>query len=84
MKRTNIIKLIQAIIARSGAPCPALTDKSDLRQVGFRSLDFAELCLRVERELGRELNLGAGFIRRIQTVGDVCDLLEEVSGAPAR
>ena len=84
MERTNILKLIQSIISRQGSPCPVLEDNSDLGQVGFRSLDFAELCLRVEREIGRELNLGAGIIRRIQTVGDVCDFLQEICVAPAR
>jgi acyl carrier protein len=84
MERTNILKLIQAIVSRQGSPGPALEENSDLQHVGFRSLDFAELCLRVEREIGRELNLGAGIIRRIQTVGDVCDLLQEIAAAPAR
>lgn len=51
-------------------------ENADLREVGFRSLDFSELALRVEDEVGRELNFDAPALRRIATVGDVIDFLE--------
>ena len=79
MNRTILLKLIQGIVSRNGAPCPALQESSQLRELGFRSLDFAELCLRVEENVGHELDLGAGTVRQIQTVGDVCDLLEKLA-----
>jgi acyl carrier protein len=55
-------------------------DSADLADVGFRSLDFSELALRVEDEVGSELNFDAAGLRQIRTVGDVLDLLEELQG----
>lgn len=50
-------------------------DGADLREIGFRSLDFSELALRVEDEVGEELNFDAPGLRQIATVGDVLDFL---------
>ena len=57
-------------------------DAAELRQVGFRSLNFSELALRVEDEIGVELNFDAVQLRRIATVGDVLDFMEELQAAP--
>ena len=48
-----------------------------LSDVGFRSLDFSELALRVERKVGNELSFDAVALREIRTVKDVLDFLEE-------
>ncbi|MDQ4111832.1 MAG: acyl carrier protein, partial [Actinomycetota bacterium] len=48
--------------------------------IGFRSLDFSELALRVEDEIGDELNFEAAGLRSIETIGDVLDLLVEIQG----
>ncbi|TCB93457.1 acyl carrier protein [Micromonospora zingiberis] len=53
-------------------------DAADLREIGFRSLDFSELALRVEDETGEELNFDAAGLRRITSVGDVLDFLAEL------
>ncbi|MBM7080238.1 acyl carrier protein [Micromonospora sp. MMS20-R1-14] len=53
-------------------------DSTDLREIGFRSLDFSELALRVEDATGEELNFDAPGLRRIATVGDVLDFLAEL------
>jgi len=45
-----------------------------LSDIGFRSLDFSELALRVEQELGPELNFDAPGLRAVKTVGGVLDL----------
>lgn len=58
-----------------------LDDATALREIGFRSLDFSELALRVEDELGTELNFDAPGLRRIDTVGDVLDFLEQLQAA---
>lgn len=58
-----------------------LGDATALREIGFRSLDFSELALRVEDELGTELNFDAPGLRRIDTVGDVLDFLEQLQAA---
>ncbi len=57
-------------------------DAAELRQVGFRSLNFSELALRVEDEIGVELNFDAVKLRRIATVGDVLDFMEELQATP--
>jgi acyl carrier protein len=49
-----------------------------LRDIGFRSLDFSELALRVEDEIGEELNFDAPGLRSIATVRDVLDFLEQL------
>jgi acyl carrier protein len=54
------------------------SDSTALRDIGFRSLDFSELALRVEDEIDEELNFEAAGLRQITTVGDVLDLLEEI------
>jgi acyl carrier protein len=56
-------------------------DAADLRDVGFRSLDFSELALRVEDEIGRELNFDAPGLRSIRTVADVLDFLTDLQAA---
>lgn len=58
-------------------------DAVELRQVGFRSLNFSELALRVEDEIGVELNFDAVKLRRVATVGDVLDFMEELQSVPA-
>ena len=50
-----------------------------LREVGFRSLDFSEVALRLEDELGYELNFEASTMRRIGTIRDVIDFFVEAS-----
>ena len=66
-----------------GSPAEvSLDDAAELRQVGFRSLNFSELALRVEDEIGVELNFDAVKLRRIATVGDVLDFMEELQSVP--
>lgn len=54
---------------------------ASLRAIGFRSLDFSELALRVEDEIDEELNFEAAELRRIESVSDVLDLLVELQDA---
>ncbi|TDC85194.1 acyl carrier protein [Micromonospora sp. KC606] len=63
------------VLANQGRVLPD-DDAADLREIGFRSLDFSELALRVEDATGEELNFDAPGLRRIATVGDVLDFLE--------
>lgn len=68
------------ILARQ-ARAPTGAEDAALREIGFRSLDFSELALRVEDELGRELNFDAPTLRAITTVGDVLDFFEQAARA---
>lgn len=65
----------EALLRRKGRSTVPGPD-TVLRDIGFRSLDFSELALRVEGQLGRELNLEAATMRRIETVGDVIAFFE--------
>jgi len=77
MQTDRIIALMKMILGRQGKPTDGLETRTTLRELGFRSLDFSELCLRAEEETGRELNFDAGSLRRIETVGDVCQFLSD-------
>lgn len=72
MDRAQITQLMDDILARQGRP-PTAGEDQLLRDAGFRSLDFSELALRVEDELGTELNFDASRLRAIETVRDVVD-----------
>ena len=56
-------------------------DATTLETIGFRSLDFSELALRVEDEIGEELNFDAPELRQIATISDVLDFLEQLQAA---
>ncbi len=78
MERDAILGLMRQVMERQGRSLP-LAEDAMLRDAGFRSLDFSELALRIEQQLGRELNFDAGRLRRIQTVGDVLDFFHGAS-----
>ena len=50
-----------------------------MQEIGFRSLDFSELALRVERSVDRELSFNAASLRQIRTLRDVLDFLSEAA-----
>ena len=64
-------------------------DRRDLAQLGGVEvqlvadlvLDFSELALRVEDEIGDELNFDAPELRQIATISDVLDFLEQLQAA---
>jgi acyl carrier protein len=78
--RGRVRELMGEVMTAQGRSLPA-DDTVDLREIGFRSLDFSELALRVEDELGDELNFDAPGLRRIATVGDVLDFIEQLQSA---
>jgi acyl carrier protein len=79
MERTDVVELIQSILRRQGREIPDLTESASLSEIAFRSLDFSELCLRVEQRIGRELSFGAATVRNVSTVADVCDFIAQAS-----
>jgi acyl carrier protein len=80
LTREQIRDLMGAVLKAQGKALPA-EDTADLREIGFRSLDFSELALRVEDEIGDELNFDAPGLRQIATVGDVLDFIEQLQSA---
>jgi acyl carrier protein len=78
MNKESLREIMNGILKRKGLP-EASVDAEELRAVGFRSLDFSEMALRVEKEAGRELNFDAALMRSIQTVGDVLSFFEHVT-----
>ena len=78
MGRERVRQLMTEVLGAQGKALPE-DESADLREIGFRSLDFSELALRVEDEVGSELNFDAPELRRIVTVGDVLDFLEALT-----
>jgi acyl carrier protein len=74
LTRSRIRELMEQVMKNQDKVLPD-DDGADLREIGFRSLDFSELALRVEDEIGDELNFDAPGLRRIATVGDVLDFV---------
>lgn len=63
------------MLARRGTKVD-VTAQSRLREIGFRSLDFSELALRLEQRTGQELVINADAVRRIESIQDVLDFFE--------
>lgn len=78
MERAKILELMKLIMQRQGKDGDLREDAS-LQDVGFRSLDFSELALRVETACGKPLNFDAAPLRAIRTVRDVVDFMERAS-----
>ena len=77
LDRAQIRELMALVLATRDESLPD-DDSTLLREIGFRSLDFSELALRVEDEIDRELNFDAPGLRSVVTVGDVLDLIERL------
>lgn len=75
--RPRVRQLMSDVLQAHGqAPSP--DESASLADLGFRSLHFAELALRVEDEVGTELNFDAPQMRRIETVADVLDFFQHL------
>jgi len=80
LSRDAIRTMMAEVLQAQGKTMPA-SDASNLEEIGFRSLDFSELALRVEDEIGDELNFDAPELRQIATISDVLDFLEQLQAA---
>ena len=77
LSRDQLKALMSQVLTAQGKVLPE-QETANLREIGFRSLDFSELALRVEDEIDTELNFEAAGLREIATVADVLNLLEEI------
>lgn len=77
LSREDVRSLMAEVLDKQGKSLPA-DDSVSLEDIGFRSLDFSELALRVEDEVGTELNFDAPGLREIRTVGDVLDFINDL------
>ncbi len=80
LSRDQVKTMMAEVLLKQGKELPASEDAS-LDEIGFRSLDFSELALKVEDELDEELNFDAPGLRAIRTVGDVLDFIDELQNA---
>ena len=80
LSRDQLRSLMGQVLTAQGKKLPD-AESADLQTIGFRSLDFSELALRVEDEIGEELNFDAPELRKIATVSDVLDFLEQLQAA---
>lgn len=78
VSREQVRALMGEVLSAQGKTLPD-DDAAQLSEIGFRSLDFSELALRVEDEVDDELNFDAAGLRQINTVGDVLDLITEIA-----
>jgi acyl carrier protein len=78
VSRDQVRTLMGEVLSAQGKSLPD-DDSAQLSEIGFRSLDFSELALRVEDEVDEELNFDAAGLRQINTVGDVLDLITEIT-----
>lgn len=77
LSRDQLRTMMAEVLEGQGKTLPD-DDNAALSDIGFRSLDFSELALRVEDEIDEELNFEAAGLRQINTVADVLDLLVEI------
>ena len=77
VSREQLRALMGDVLATQGKALPD-NDGALLADIGFRSLDFSELALRVEDEIDAELNFEAAGLRQITTIADVLALLTEI------
>jgi acyl carrier protein len=75
------IRGVMSTVLEGQGKAPPANEAQTTRELGFRSLDLSEVALRVELQIGRELNFEAVQLRAIETVGDVLDFLEEAVAA---
>ena len=80
--RAAVRKMMEELLKRQGKSLPD-DESARLQDVGFRSLDFAELALRVESVIDGPLEFEAGVLRNIQHVKDVLDFMERSAGNAA-
>ncbi|WP_108871066.1 acyl carrier protein [Tessaracoccus timonensis] len=77
LSRDQLKEMMAEVLRRQDKTMPESEDAA-LDEIGFRSLDFSELALRVEDELDEELNFDAPGLRSIRTVADVLDFIDEL------
>ena len=77
LSREQVRSMMAEVLEAQGKELPE-GDDTLLTEIGFRSLDFSELALRVEDELDTELNFDAPGLRAIETVGDVLTFIEQL------
>lgn len=80
LSRETVREMMAEVLRKQGKEMPS-SDDASLEEIGFRSLDFSELALKVEDELDKELNFDAPGLRSIRTVGDVLDFIDELQQA---
>lgn len=80
LSRDQVKALMAEVLHKQGKELPE-SEATSLDEIGFRSLDFSELALKVEDELDEELNFDAPGLRAIRTVADVLDFIDELQNA---
>jgi len=78
MTRLEILNIINYVMAKRGRS-EITNEDEDIRTVNFRSLDFSEVALRIENEIGEELVFDAASMRQINTIKDVIDFFENIT-----
>jgi len=67
MDRATVLNVMQQILQKQGKSS-GITEEASLQEIGFRSLDFSELALRIETATGRQLDFDAAPMRAIRNL----------------
>lgn len=78
MNRTEILTIINYILIKQNKP-EISSEKQSLREVGFRSLDFSELALRIEKKINKELSFNAGKMRSVKSIEDLISFFADIT-----
>lgn len=76
MERAEVFAILCRILEKQGQTAN-IPESALLRGIGFKSLDFSELALRVELRIGRSLSFDAKRLRQLATVKDILDFFQE-------
>ena len=80
MNRSEILDVMNMDMGKKGRA--EISDESQAtRDANFRSLDFSEVALRIETQIGRELTFDAASMRQIETIKDVLNFFEQATAA---
>jgi acyl carrier protein len=77
LSRNSARTMLTELLNTQGKKLPE-NDDFALTELGFTSLDLAELTVRLEDQAGGEVALEASVIRPLQTVRELLDLLTEL------
>lgn len=79
MNQSEILSILNVVLEKRGKSPISAQSNENLREYGFRSMDFSEVALRVEEALGKEIVFDASILRKIESFQDVLEFFRTVT-----
>lgn len=79
MNQSEILSILNVVLEKRGKSPISAQSNENLREYGFRSMDFSEVALRVEEALGKEIVFDASILRKIESFQDVIEFFRTVT-----